>query len=318
MNILRKLSILACVSVVTLSFGALYSSVDEKIQQNEAVLAVLQEKLDSAASKDEKVAKALQSHMDSVIEEQNKLLAQKVAGNTSENLATTATDNSTESSEAKLRRMIQEELAKAGVTPKPDSPYDTKHIPTPAELAATNAAQKNAPALPEQKSEAMAQYELALELYNKKAYKEAMASFSRIIRTYKTDPISAKAMVHLAYCFEKQGRLEDAAIVCNAALQEKLDDPHQVDCQFICLKFAKSKGNELDVARIVKSLKGLPLTTEQQQILNEIQGKKTATTAPVPTKVSQSSTPAKAPSSAIVPDSPSIPKTPQPITASAA
>ena len=96
-----------------------------------------------------------------------------------------------------------------------------------------------------------------------------MAGFSRIIQTYKTDPIAAKAMVHLAYCLEKQNQLENASIVCNAALQEKLDDLHQVDCQFICLKFAKSKGNEADVARIVKSLKSIPLTAEQQQALDE-------------------------------------------------
>jgi TolA-binding protein len=311
-TIFKKLSVLVCVSL-----GMLYSSVEEEIQQNEIVIDTLQKQLETASlKKDEKLVKALQSHIDSVVVQQNKLLEQKATGNVQENLATT-TNNSTESLDAKLRRMIQEELAKAGVTPKLGSPYDTTHAPTPAELAATNAAQKNAPILPEQKSEAMAQYELALELYNKKEYKGAMAGFSRIIQTYKTDPIAAKAMVHLAYCFEKQGRLEDASIVCNAALQEKLDDLHQVDCQFICLKFAKSKGNEADVARIVKSLKSIPLTAEQQQALDEIQGKKTATVASVPVKVPQPSASGKE-SPAMASDSSSAPKASQSLTTPAA
>ncbi len=295
----------------------LYSNVDEEIQQNEIIIDTLQKQLETASlKKDEKLVKALQSHIDSVVVQQNKLLEQKATGNVQENLATT-TNNSTESLDAKLRRMIQEELAKAGVTPKLGSPYDTTHVPTPAELAATNAAQKNAPILPEQKSEAMAQYELALELYNKKEYKGAMAGFSRIIQTYKTDPIAAKAMVHLAYCLEKQNQLENASIVCNAALQEKLDDLHQVDCQFICLKFAKSKGNEADVARIVKSLKSIPLTAEQQQALDEIQGKKTATVASVPVKAPQPSASGKE-SPAMASDSSSVPKASQSLTTPAA
>lgn len=306
MAILKKLSVLVCVSL-----GMLYSNLDEQIQQNEVVIAALQERLDSAsAKKEEKLVKALQSHIDSVVEQQNKFLEQKATGKISE------IDND---SDAKLRRMIQEELAKAGVIPKPGSPYDTTHVPTPAELAATNIAQKNAPALPEQKSEAMAQYEVALNFYNKGAYKEAMASFSRVIQTYKTDPIAAKAMVHLAYCFEKQGRLEDASIVCNAALQEKLDDPHQADCQLICLRFAKSKGNEADIAKIVKSLKSVPLTAEQQQTLDELQGKKSSpATVATPEKAHQPSAPSNAPSTTASDSTPAGPKAPQSLAPAAA
>jgi TolA-binding protein len=287
MGIFKKLSILCCINLCTL-----YPGIEESIRTNETIISALQSQLDSMQSKGEKkeAIDSIQFVLDEKIQEQNKLLEQKVTGTANED------------SDAKLRRMIQEELAKAGIAPKPGSPYDTTHVPTPAELTATNAAQKNAPVLPEQKSEAMAQYELALELYNKKEYRGAMASFSRIIKTYKTDPIAAKAMVHLAYCFEKQDRLEDAAVICNAALQEKLDEPHQVDCQFICLKFAKSKGNEAEVARILKSLKSLPLNAEQQKILAEIQGSTTTTTAPVPAKTLQPNTSAKA-SSATAPSS---------------
>lgn len=299
MGIFKKLSILCCISLCSL-----YSSIEEAIRKNETIISALQSQLDSMLSRSEKkeAIDSIQSILDEKIQEQNKLLEQKVARETPENLATTTSGNNIENSDAKLRRMIQEELAKAGITPKPGSPYDTTHVPTPAELTATNAAQKNAPTLPEQKSEAMAQYELALELYNKKEYKGAMASFSRIIKTYKSDPIAAKAMVHLAYCFEKQDRLEDAAIVCNAALQEKLDDPHQVDCQLICLKFAKSKANEAEVARIMKNLKSLQLNAEQQQILAEMQGNIATSTVPAPVKTAQSNTPTKA-SSVITPSS---------------
>lgn len=279
MGIFKKLSIFCCISLC-----ALYSDIEESIRTNETIISALQSQIDSMQSKGEKkeAIDSVQSILDEKIQEQNKLLEQKVTGTPIEN------------SDAKLRRMIQEELAKIGITPKPGSPYDTTHVPTPAELTATDAAQKNAPTLPEQKSEAMAQYELALELYNKKEYAGAMASFSRIIKTYKDDPIVAKAMVHLAYCFEKQpNRLEDAAIVCKAALQKKLDDPHQVDCQFICLKFAKSQGNEADIARIIKILKSLPLNAEQQKTLAEMQGSTTTTTAPVPAKTLQPNTSAK-------------------------
>ncbi len=308
MTVFKKLSILVCVSL-----GVLYSDVEKLIQQNEAIITILQEKLDSASSKkdkkDEILTDALQSRIDSLIEEQNKLVEQKATGKVPE-----ADSDSTTKLRHMIQGIVQEELAKAGVSPKPGSPYDTTHVPTPAELAATNAAQKNAPTLPEQKSEAMAQYELALELYNKKAYKEATASFSRIIKAYKTDPIAAKAMVHLAYCFEKQDRLEDASIVCNAALQEALDDPHQVDCQFICLRFAKSKDNDADIAKIVKSLKSLPLTAEQQQDLAEMQGKKTTAPAPLPAKTLQPSAPAKV-QPAKVPDNPATPKAKTPAVA---
>ena len=89
----------------------------------------------------------------------------------------------------------------------------------------------------------MAQYELALEQYKKKAYKEAASGFARIIKTYREDPIAVKAMVHLAYCLEKQDKLEDAATVCESALQKKLDDVHQADCKkILSSRDAKSKG----------------------------------------------------------------------------
>ncbi len=309
MSIFKKLAILTCISL-----GTLHSSAEETIRKNEIVIDALQKQLDSMQSKGEKeeAVKALQSHIDSVIEQQNKLLEQKATGKVVETPAVSPAENSIAPTadsdlDARIRRIAQEELVRAGITPlKSSNPYDTAHKPTPAELDATKTAQTNAPALPEQQSEAMAQYELALELYNKGAYKEAAASFGRIIKTYSKDPIAAKALVHLAYCLEKQGDTEGASIVCDAALQKKLDDPHQADCQLMRLRFAKARGNDIDIAQILKSLKDLPLTAEQQQAVDKIQGKKAA--APVP---------AKAPS-AIASNSPPVPKTPQPMAAGAA
>lgn len=310
MSILKKSTILAFISL-----AVLHSSTEESIRQNEVVIDALQKQLDSMQSKGEKeeAVKALQSHIDSVIEQQNKLLAQKITANTGENsadqtipAASTGTDSD---SDARFRRIVQEELAKSGIAPKLSSPYDTAHTPTPEELNATKAAELNAPALPEQKSDAMGQYELALELYNKGAYKEAAAGFGRIIKTYSKDPIAAKALVHLAYCLEKQGDAEGASIVCEAALKKSLDDPHQVDCQLMRLRYAKAKGNDADVAQILKILKSLPLTDEQQQAVDKAQGKKSK--APTPTEALQPKAPTKA-SPAIVPSSPVAPaKAPQ-------
>jgi len=310
MSIFKKATILTFISL-----GVLYSSAEESIRQNEVVIDALQKQLDSMQSKGEReeAVKALQSHIDSVIEQQNKLLAQKITVNTSENLAdqtipaaSTVVDSD---SDARLRRIVQEELARSGIAPKLSSPYDTTHTPTPAELDATKSAEMNAPALPEQKSEAMGQYELALELYHKEAYQEAAAGFGRIIKTYSKDPIAAKALVHLAYCLEKQGDAESASIVCEAALKKSLDDPHQVDCQLMRLRYAKAKGNDADVAEIVQSLKKLPLTAEQQQAVDKAQGKKSK--ASTPTEVPQPKAPTKA-SPAIAPGSPVVPaKAPQ-------
>lgn len=325
MNIFKNTTILAFIG-----FSALYSSIEssgteESIRQNEVVIDALQKQLDSMQSKGEKdeAIKALQSHIDNIIEQQNKLLAQKVTPALTQNSAiptgeaeTTITENA---SDARFRRIVQEELAKAGIPPKPSSPYDTTHTPTSAELDATKSAEMDAPALPEQKSEAMGQYELALELYNKGAYKEAAAGFGRIIKAYSKDPIAAKSLVHLAYCLEKQGDAEGASIVCEAALKEKLDDPHQVDCQLMRLRYAKSRGNEADVAQITQSLRKLPLTAEQQQALGKSHVKKLEVAAP--TKTLQPKVPAKV-SSATMPDNskappaiPVAPKTPEPSAA---
>ena len=113
MSIFKKSTILTFISL-----GVLYSSAEESIRQNEVVIDALQKQLDSMQSKGEKeeAVKALQSHIDSVIEQQNKLLAQKITVNTGENLAdqtilaaSTVVDSD---SDARLRRIVQEELAK--------------------------------------------------------------------------------------------------------------------------------------------------------------------------------------------------------------
>lgn len=296
-------------NILIFFLGVLYSSVDDSIRQNEVVIEALQKQLDSMQSKgEEEAVKALQSHIDSVIEQQNKLLQQKATGKPTENLVNDG------NSEVKIRQIIREELLKSGIVPKASNPYDTSHTPTAAELDATKIAETNAPELPEKQSEAIAQYELALKLYNRGEYKQAAAGFGRIIKTYPNDPIKAKALIHLAYCLEKQGNIEEASVVCDVALQEKLDDTHLIDCQLMRLKFAKNKENDADIKKILNSLKGIPLTAEQQQTLNEIQGKKTEVTTTNPTKASQPKMPADA-HIAKAPSTPEVPVPPPPAIA---
>ncbi|MBP9829104.1 MAG: hypothetical protein KBD04_03630 [Proteobacteria bacterium] len=280
MNIFKTLTLLAFFSM-----GIFCAEVEESIRQNEVVIDALQKQLDAMQSTGEKkeAIQALQTHIDTIIEQQNKLLAQKLAPAAPANL-TGSTDSDLE---GKIRRIVQEELSKTGLGPKSNNPYDATHTPTAAELSATKAAEINAPELPEQQSEAVAQYEVSLALYNQGSYKEAAAGFGRIIKTYPNDPIVAKSLVHLAFCLEKQSDNEGASVVCEAALKKKLDDIHQVDCHLIRLRHAKIKGNTEDANQILKNIKNLPLTPEQQKILAETtQGK----AAQAPAKPTQAKT----------------------------
>ncbi len=287
MNILKTLTVLGCISI-----SAFCVSIEESIRQNEVVIDALQKQLDAMQSTGEKkeAIEALQTHIDTIIEQQNKLLAQKITPGVAENLVPAAADTDLDS---RIRRIVQEELTKTGTALKSGSnPYDTTHTPTSAELAATKSAEANAPALPEQQSEALGQYELALKLYDQGAYKEAAAGFGRIIKTYPDDPISGKSLVHLAYCLEKLGNNKGASTVCEAALKKKLDGPHQVDCQLIRLRLAKESGNTEEITEILNILKSLPLTPEQQKMVSAFQSNKHA--ASVPAKPAQAKTPAKA------------------------
>lgn len=263
MNIFKTIIILAGISV-----SVFCANIEEAIRQNEVVIDALQKQLDSmqTSGENKESVNALQAHIDTIIEQQNKLLAQKISPN-AENIKSVPETNDFDS---RVRHIVQEELAKSGNKASPSNPYDTTHVPTTAELAATKAAESKAPALPEQKSEAVAQYEVALRLYEQSAYKEAAAGFGRIIKTYPNDPIVGKALVHLAYCLEKQGDAEGASVVCEAALKKGLDDLHQVDCQIMRLRFAKAKNNTEEVNRLSKDIQNLPLTAEQQKAMSEI------------------------------------------------
>ncbi|MCE2716655.1 MAG: tetratricopeptide repeat protein [Pseudomonadota bacterium] len=277
MNILKALIILTGIS-----FSAFCANVEEAIRQNEVVIDALQKQLDAMQASGEKkeAIEALQAHVDSIIEKQNKLLAQKLSPNAAENPSTIAPTVATDDLEGKIRRVVQEELAKNGI--KSSNPYDTQHKPTAAELDATKLAEANAPTLPEQKSEAVAQYEVALKLYEQGSYKEAAAGFGRIIKTYPNDPMVGKVLVHLAYCLEKQGDIENASVVCDAALKKKLDDVHQVDCQIIQMRLAKTKNNTEAANQIMKNLQGIPLTPEQQKAIAVAKQQPAAATAAKP------------------------------------
>ncbi len=260
--------------------GTIFANVDDTIRKNESVINALQKELDALQSKGEESSiKDLQDHIDEVIKKQNELLARKAAGDelVGENatVPNTALVSNDVALDSKIRSIVKEELAKQQLGLIPSNPYAApSRVPTAAEQHATQEAVAHAPPLPEQQSEAIAQYELALAQYNKSAYKEAAAGFGRIIKTYKNDSIATKALVHLAYCLEKQGDLESAAVVCESALQKKLDGMHQVDCQLIRLRNAKSKGNAADVTAITKGLQGLTLTVEQKSAFESLKAKK--------------------------------------------
>jgi TolA-binding protein len=268
-------------------------SIEEQIKANETVIDSLQKVLDGMQSNGETSEKisSLQKHIDEVIARQNKLLEEKSSGKTdlsSENAWEDAVVQK-EDLDAKIRRIVKEELARnhmsgmqhhasKAIAPGAN-PYDTNdnhRAPTEAELSATAKAEAGAPALPEAVSPATAQYQQALGLYNKGSYKEAGASFGRIVKTYPKDPIVTKALVHLAFSLEKQGDLESAVIVAESALAKKLDDIHKVDCHLISLQQAKSKGNEKDIEDIKKILKASVLSAEQKAKFEEITAKSEA------------------------------------------
>jgi TolA-binding protein len=273
MVILKKLGLMLLTGV-----SLIYADLDDDIRKNELVINSLQEKLDALQAKgDDQTTKDLQDHIDKMVKEQNDLLAKKAGVFVSkdgemveEQPAAAVADNN--SLDSKIRKIVQEELANQQKNKL--STNNVNHSPTYAELKATKDAEAKAPQLPEQNSEAMAQYELALEQYNKAAYKQAAGGFGRIIKTYRNDPIAAKALVHLAFCLEKQGDLDSASVVCEEALKKKLDGTHQVDCQLIRLRQAKAKGSEADVVEITKALKALKLTAEQQKTFDAVLAKK--------------------------------------------
>lgn len=265
------------------------ASVEAKIAANETVINSLQKILDDMQTNGETADKtsALQAHIDEVIAAQNKLLEAKSSGNPdTPNITAPIEDTvvSPENSDEKIRNIVKEELAKhySGSIPSESitpgaNPYDTsdsKRAPTEAELSATEKATASAPGLPEANSKATAQYQQALGLYNSGAYKEAGASFGRIVKTYPKDPIVAKALVHLAFCLEKQGDLESAAVVCESALAKKIDEGHRADCNIIRLKHATAKGNDKDADDIKKILKASVLSTEQKAEFEKIITKK--------------------------------------------
>jgi TolA-binding protein len=269
MTILKKLGF-ALLSGVCL----IYADVDSDIRDNEVLINSLQDKMDAAQAKGDPTDD-LQKVMDRMIEKQNAILAKKASGAAS-NDGEIATDQSAQSQikanghsngtdlEETIRKIVKEELARQ---------MHAKDHSNEAKAEATKKAETTAPDLPEQKSEAMAQYELALEQYEKKNYKLAASSFGRIIKTYPKDPITAKALVHLAFCLEKQGELEKAAVVCESALQRELDGGHQVDCQLIRLRFAKGQKNEGEIAEITKALKKLKMTDEQKKTYSSVLAK---------------------------------------------
>ena len=265
MSVLKSLRFLLFISITAVN-AAVYADVDDEIKENEQAIKLLEEKLDSMQGDD----KALQYQLDELIKNQNEILARKSLGN-NEKISSESVES--EKLDERIRRIVKEELAKQQNGSK-NNPYTSSRAPTESELNATKKAEDNAPQLPEQKSEAMAQYGLAIELYNKAAYKEAAGGFGRIIKTYKNDPIVSKAFVHLAFCLDKQGDLDSAVVVCEAALQRKdISDQHKVDCQLIRLRHAKNKGNNADVTSITNILKSLQLTDEQKKNFDSLTAK---------------------------------------------
>ena len=275
MNVLKKLSFLMLIGI-----GVICASIENEVRDNEETINLLQKQIDNLQAKGEQ-SDDLQKIMDKLIQKQNALLAKKAAESTEKdneivseqpqlaqvNEGTVVKeDNETAKIRRIVREVVKEELAKQ-IHPKNNHNSEAK-------LEATKKAELTAPDLPERNSEAIAQYELALEQYNKSEYKLASSGFGRIIKAYPKDPITAKALVHLAYCLEKQNDLDKAVVVSEEALKRKLDVVHQADCQLIRLHHAKTQKNDKDMTEITKILKDLKLTEEQKKTFAALSAKK--------------------------------------------
>ena len=88
------------------------------------------------------------------------------------------------------------------------------------------------------------------------------------------------------------------------------------------LRYAKSKGNEADVAQITQSLRKLPLTEEQQKVLGKSHAKKLEVAVPaktlqpkVPAKVASTTMPDKPKAPTLTPSIPLAPKISEPAPA---
>lgn len=294
-------------SVATQVFA---DAIQDKIKSNEVLIESLQDTLDKMQSsgKTSEELEKLQKEIDDVIKGQNRLLetqaeqgntkeeeknsgrdedASKVLSSTNNKLLEFAPADSrsinpkqlTGLTEEDVRRIIREELAKthhskdsSKIAPGENPHATSGRAPTAAEKSATEKAEDKAPALPEANSPAVAQYAQALEMYKKGLYKEASAGFGRIIKSYPKDQIVGKSLVHLAFSLEQQNDLKSAAIVCEAAIDKKINDAHRCDCNIIRLKYAKTSGKNKDVEDIKKMLPEDTLTEEQKNKIHEIIG----------------------------------------------
>ncbi len=93
---------------------------------------------------------------------------------------------------------------------------------------ATKQAEETAPTL--KAGNAQAEYNAAMALHDKGAYKEAEKAFSYFIKAFPNDPLVPKAMYWKAECTMKQGNNKGAQILFVTAYKKNPKDPKAPDC----------------------------------------------------------------------------------------
>ncbi len=263
-----------------------------EIKRNEKVIATLQETIEAKEQSGEDVDELI-AFLEAFINKQNVLIAKQAGDNAAAPLCTgsskspqcldpdlTPADSSPyPTDKEKTINLIHQELLKLGViTPeqlaKIQISEDTNlnaedqhngDNQVTQELNENNNEKQHD--LLNGSQEAVAQYNQAMALYNKRLYKQAAASFSRVVKTYRNDPITPFALYHLALCRANDNNLEDAAIICKAIIDKDLPEDHVIECQLIRLKNASNKKHENLKNDLKEDLAKRALTPAQKSVL---------------------------------------------------
>lgn len=140
------------------------------------------------------------------------------------------TDEETESVLKILEQSAPEEDGEDG-PPKKKQKKDVEELRESATKQAEETAPKLSTGTPQEKN-SLAQYNEALTLYDKGAYKEAERAFSYFIKAYPKDPLISKAMYWKAVSMMKQGnnKVKGAQILFVTAYKKNPKGPKAPDC----------------------------------------------------------------------------------------
>jgi|GEM_PF-2381710 len=138
------------------------------------------------------------------------------------------TDEETESVLKILEQSAPEEDGEEG-SPKKRQGKGVEELRESATKHAEETAPKLSTGTPQEKN-SLAQYNEALTLYDKGAYKEAERAFSYFIKAYPNDPLASKAMYWKAVSMMKQGNNKGAQILFVSAYKKDPKGAKAPDC----------------------------------------------------------------------------------------